>query len=68
MEILELLSKVYGESTMARFKAYELHQRFEEGRESTEYNERVGRPSSRNVENVVLLSKCVRKDCHETLE
>ncbi|GFW21228.1 RVP domain-containing protein [Trichonephila clavipes] len=49
-------------------RAYELHQRFKEGRESTEYNERVGRPSSRNVENVVLLSECVRKDCHETLE
>ncbi|GFV63662.1 hypothetical protein TNCV_626571 [Trichonephila clavipes] len=48
-----MLSKVYGESTMARSKVNEWHRRFKEGRESIEYNERVGRPSiSRNTENV----------------
>ncbi|GFW12300.1 hypothetical protein TNCV_2489441 [Trichonephila clavipes] len=46
MEALEMLSKVYRESTMARSKVYEWHQRFKEGRESIEDNKRVGLPST----------------------
>ncbi|GFV38223.1 hypothetical protein TNCV_4792091 [Trichonephila clavipes] len=63
METLEMLSKVYVESTMARFKIYEWHRRFRQGRESIEYNEHAYRPpTSRNAENVALVSECVRKD------
>ncbi|GFS85451.1 hypothetical protein TNCV_2793301 [Trichonephila clavipes] len=62
MEFMEILSKMYGESTMARSKVYEWHRYFREGRESIEYNECFGRPSaSRNTENV-------RKDRRQTLE
>ncbi|GFV89402.1 hypothetical protein TNCV_4152211 [Trichonephila clavipes] len=46
METWEMLSKVHGESILARSKIHELHRRFEEGRESIEYNERVGRTST----------------------
>ncbi|GFU66619.1 hypothetical protein TNCV_3111031 [Trichonephila clavipes] len=43
-------------------KVYERHRSFKEGRESTEYDERVGRPSfSSNAKNIVLVSECVRK-------
>ncbi|GFS47904.1 hypothetical protein TNCV_3598781 [Trichonephila clavipes] len=63
MEILKMLSKVYCESTMARFKDYEWHRRFKEGRESIKYNERDGRPTtSRKTENVALVAECVRND------
>ncbi|GFX88438.1 hypothetical protein TNCV_2279061 [Trichonephila clavipes] len=41
METLEMISKVYGESTMVRSKAYECHRHFKEGRETMEDNERV---------------------------
>ncbi|GFX83717.1 hypothetical protein TNCV_349811 [Trichonephila clavipes] len=69
MDTLKMLSKVYGESTMERSKVYEWHRRFKEGRDSIEYNERVGRSSiSRSVENVALVSECVRKDRCQTLE
>ncbi|GFX33691.1 hypothetical protein TNCV_1933581 [Trichonephila clavipes] len=58
-----MLSKVYGESTMARSKVYEWHWRFKEDRKSMEYNERVGEPlTSRNAESVVLVSESVPKD------
>ncbi|GFT24853.1 hypothetical protein TNCV_3021391 [Trichonephila clavipes] len=61
-----MLSKVYGESTRARSKLYEWPQRFKEGRESIEYNKFFGLPSiSRNAKNVVMVSKCVKKDCHQ---
>ncbi|GFV39101.1 hypothetical protein TNCV_4339891 [Trichonephila clavipes] len=67
METMEILSKVYGESTMARSKIYECHRRFKESRESIKNNERVGRPStSWNTENVALVSECVRKDRRQT--
>ncbi|GFX64856.1 hypothetical protein TNCV_4193511 [Trichonephila clavipes] len=63
-----MLSKVYGESTMARSNVNE-HQRFKEDPESIEYNGRVGPSStSRNANNVPLASECVRKDHRETLE
>ncbi|GFT16490.1 hypothetical protein TNCV_281271 [Trichonephila clavipes] len=63
-----MLSKVYNEATMARFKVYKWHQRFKEGRESIEDNECVGRPlTSWNAENVALVSECVRKDRLQTL-
>ncbi|GFU95636.1 hypothetical protein TNCV_3333011 [Trichonephila clavipes] len=42
VETLEMLSKVYGESTMARSKFYEWPRRFKEGRESIEDDEHVG--------------------------
>ncbi|GFV11726.1 hypothetical protein TNCV_977151 [Trichonephila clavipes] len=64
-----MLSKVNGESTMARSKVYEWHRHFKKGRESIEYIECIGRPStSRNAKNVALVSECVRKNCRLTLE
>ncbi|GFV05750.1 hypothetical protein TNCV_4258451 [Trichonephila clavipes] len=63
MRTLEMLSKVFGESTMARSKVYEWQLRFKEGRESIGYYERVARPlTSQNAENIALWSACVRKD------
>ncbi|GFY25636.1 hypothetical protein TNCV_2487561 [Trichonephila clavipes] len=63
MQTLAMLSKVYGEYIMARTKIYEWHRRFKVGRESTKYNERIGQSStSRNAENVTLVSECLRKD------
>ncbi|GFW36564.1 hypothetical protein TNCV_1955641 [Trichonephila clavipes] len=59
MESLEMLSKAYGEPTMAKSKVYERHRRFKEGRESIEDNERPS--TSRNVKNP-LVSECVRKN------
>ncbi|GFU85066.1 hypothetical protein TNCV_1553291 [Trichonephila clavipes] len=68
METLEMLSKVYGESTMVRSKIYECHSCFKEGREPIEGNERVGRTStSRNAKNIALVFECVRKDRGQTL-
>ncbi|GFW15499.1 retrovirus-related Pol polyprotein from transposon TNT 1-94 [Trichonephila clavipes] len=59
METLEMLSKVYGEFTMARSKVYEWHLCFIEGRESIKDNERIEQPlTSQNAENVVLVSEC----------
>ncbi|GFW62779.1 hypothetical protein TNCV_2625421 [Trichonephila clavipes] len=58
METLEILSKVYGESTMVRSKVYELHHRFKEGRASIEYNKRTGGSlTSPNAESVALVSE-----------
>ncbi|GFU01840.1 hypothetical protein TNCV_1523421 [Trichonephila clavipes] len=66
MKTLEMLSEVYGESTMARSKVYEWYRRFKEGRESIGDNERVGRPStSQNVENVALVMASVDFLHHE---
>ncbi|GFX38135.1 hypothetical protein TNCV_3837341 [Trichonephila clavipes] len=68
METLEMLSKVYGESTMARSKVHEWHRHFKEGQESFEDNGCVGRPlAARNAENVALVSECVPKDRGQTL-
>ncbi|GFX77473.1 hypothetical protein TNCV_1743721 [Trichonephila clavipes] len=66
-----MLSKVYGECTMARFKIYEWHRRLKEDRESIEDNEHVGLLStSRNVANIALVSgfeKIVTKHLHKSL-
>ncbi|GFW25695.1 hypothetical protein TNCV_1309561 [Trichonephila clavipes] len=54
---------------MARSKVYERHRYFKDGREFIEDNERVGRPStSRNAENVALVSESVRKDRLQLLD
>ncbi|GFW71142.1 hypothetical protein TNCV_91851 [Trichonephila clavipes] len=58
---------MYGESTIARSKVYEWHRCFKEGRKSIEDDEHVGRPTSRNKENVTLVSECVRKYRHQRL-
>ncbi|GFX42880.1 hypothetical protein TNCV_5072441 [Trichonephila clavipes] len=69
MEVLEVQSKVYGKSTVARSKVYEWYRWFTEGRESIKDNKRVGRLStSRKVENVLLVFECVRKDRCQTLK
>ncbi|GFS58796.1 hypothetical protein TNCV_4271061 [Trichonephila clavipes] len=63
-----MLSKVYGKSTMAKFKVYEWHRRLKEVWESIKNSERVGRHStSQNAVNVALVSACVRKDRRQTL-
>ncbi|GFS92894.1 hypothetical protein TNCV_1162661 [Trichonephila clavipes] len=63
-----MLSRVYGDFTMVRSKAYEWHRRFKEGQKFIEDNERVGRPStSQNAGNVALMSEYVRKDHRQIL-
>ncbi|GFU18041.1 hypothetical protein TNCV_1446041 [Trichonephila clavipes] len=66
MKTLEMPSKVYEESTMVISKVYESHQRFKEDRFIVD-DEHGGRPTSRNSENVRLVSEYVRKDRRQTL-
>lgn len=42
MKTSEMLRKVYGDSTIRRFKVYEWHWRFKAGLKSIENNEHVG--------------------------
>ncbi|GFW01853.1 hypothetical protein TNCV_61051 [Trichonephila clavipes] len=62
METLELLSKVYGESTLVISKIYELHRRFQEDGESNQDDEQPS--TSWKAKNVSLVSECVG---HQTL-
>ncbi|GFY12672.1 hypothetical protein TNCV_2448631 [Trichonephila clavipes] len=62
-----MISRVYGESTIARSKVYEWHRRLKGGRKSIEDDEQAKRPTSRDEENVPLVSECVKKDHRQTL-
>ena len=58
-----MLQKVYGDDTIIRFRLFEWHTRFKEGREDVEDDHRSGRPStSRADENVERVRQKVRSE------
>ncbi|GFT20109.1 hypothetical protein TNCV_4994721 [Trichonephila clavipes] len=72
METFEMLSKVYGECTMARFKVYKWHQGFKDGTESIKDNKSVGLPLTSRKANMLrwclnVFEKIVAKHLHKSL-
>jgi transposase len=62
-ECYKLLKEVYGESSLSRVCVFEWHKQFSEGRESTEDDQRPGRPVSISTpQKVAQINEIVRKD------
>lgn len=67
-ETYEMIKKVYGEDAMSRSRVFEWFARFKAGRESTEDDERTGRPrSSRMDENIERVQTLVKQDRRMTI-
>jgi hypothetical protein len=57
------LCNVYGEGTMSRARAFEWFKRFSGGRQSTDNDNRTGRPvSALTDDNVTTVDKMIRSD------
>lgn len=68
-ETYEMIKTVHGDEAMSRSRVFEWFARFRDGRESTEDDERSGRPrSSRTDENVERVQALVRSDRRMTIE
>lgn len=52
-ETYELLKIAYGDAAMSRSRTFEWYARFRDGRESTEDDQRCGRPTTKRTENEV---------------
>ncbi|GFU31900.1 hypothetical protein TNCV_1111551 [Trichonephila clavipes] len=68
-----MLSKVYGESSMARSKVYKWYRRFKESQKSIEDNERVRRHSIPRTRKMLrwflnVFEKIVAKHLHKSLK
>lgn len=62
-ECYKLLKEAYGENTLSRARVFEWCKRFSEGRESTEDDQRPGRPVSVSTpETVAKINQIVRGD------
>jgi transposase len=58
-ETFEMSKSAYGEECLSRPSMFEWHERFKEGRESLQDDERKGRPStSRTEESTGIIQKC----------
>ncbi len=68
-ETYEMIKSAYGDDAMSRSRVFEWFARFKAGRESTEDDERSGRPcSSRNQETVERVQALVRSDRRMTVK
>lgn len=62
-KVCEMLTKAYGKSVMSKTRVYEWYQRFQDGREDVEDDERSGCPSiSTTDENVEIVKAMVMDD------
>jgi transposase len=60
---VEMLKSAHGEECLSRTRVFEWHNRFKEGRESLQDDERKGRPStSRTEELTEVIQKCLAED------
>jgi transposase len=62
-DTFEMLKSAYGEKCLSRTSVFEWHERFKEGRESLQDDERKGRPStSRTGELAEVIKKFLAED------
>ena len=62
-ECYKLLKEAYGENSLSRARVFEWYKRFSEGRESTEDDQRPGRPVSVSTpQTVTKINEIVRGD------
>ncbi|KAG5344036.1 MOS1T transposase, partial [Acromyrmex charruanus] len=67
-ECYKLLKEAYGENSLSRARVFEWYKRFSEGRESTEDDQRPGRPVSVSTpQTVTKINEIVREDRHMSI-
>ena len=67
-ECYKLLQEAYGDISLSRARVFEWCKRFSEGRESTENDQRPGRPVTVSTqETVTEINQIVRADCRMSI-
>jgi len=63
-ETLQLLRAAYGDAVLSSAQVFRWHKAFKDGRESVEYEQRTGHPSTARTENNVARVKVLDRDRH----